>query len=109
MQAGLEEKSYFIVFVALAVSMLTLYSMTKIWIYVFWKKQPAEMERPLPTDKAGWIFRLTPIIILAVCTPRHEFGSTAYFECDYGRRQSTTRPEHVCAVGASGASTVKAE
>ncbi len=67
-QAGLDEKSYFIVFVALAVSMLTLYSMTKIWIYVFWKKQPVEMKRPLPNDKAGWIFRLAPIVILAVCT-----------------------------------------
>jgi multicomponent Na+:H+ antiporter subunit D len=67
-QAGLEEHAYFIVFVALAVSMLTLYSMTKIWIYAFWKKQPEEMKRPLPDDKAGWVFRLVPIAILATCT-----------------------------------------
>lgn len=67
-QAGLDEKAYFIVFVALAVSVLTLYSMIKIWVYAFWKKQPEEMKRPLPTDKAGWIFRLAPITILVICT-----------------------------------------
>ena len=67
-RAGLEEESYLIVAIALFVSLLTLYSMIKIWIYAFWDKQPAEMERPLPTGKGQWFFRLAPITILAVCT-----------------------------------------
>jgi multicomponent Na+:H+ antiporter subunit D len=37
---GLEEASYPIVVVALLVSLLTLYSMTKIWTEAFWKEAP---------------------------------------------------------------------
>ena len=67
-RAGLEAESYLIVAVTLSVSLLTLYSMIKIWIYAFWEKQPAAMERPLPTGKGEWLFRFAPITILALCT-----------------------------------------
>jgi multicomponent Na+:H+ antiporter subunit D len=40
-RAGLESSQYVIVATALAVSVLTLFSMTKIWAEVFWKPQPA--------------------------------------------------------------------
>ena len=39
-KAGLELEGYFITFIALFVSLLTLYSMTKIWAHVFWKNAP---------------------------------------------------------------------
>lgn len=39
-QAGLEAEQYFLVLVALVVSILTLYSMTKIWAEAFWKDSP---------------------------------------------------------------------
>jgi multicomponent Na+:H+ antiporter subunit D len=40
LQAGLEAHQYFIVLVALMVSILTLFSMTKIWAEAFWKDSP---------------------------------------------------------------------
>jgi len=39
-RAGLEAEQYVIVAVALAVGLLTLFSMTKIWAEVFWKPRP---------------------------------------------------------------------
>lgn len=42
--AGLEAKEYLLVFFALITGFLTLYSMTKIWNEVFWKKDPKEEE-----------------------------------------------------------------
>jgi multicomponent Na+:H+ antiporter subunit D len=53
-RAGLESADYVIVAVALAVSMLTLFSMTKIWGEAFWKETPggvpsADILPPAPT------------------------------------------------------------
>lgn len=55
-QAGLEIEQYGIVAAALAVSILTLFSMTKIWAEAFWKEAPGEHEsrRPKP--------RLSPMV-----------------------------------------------
>lgn len=44
-KAGLEASSFAIVATALVVSILTTYSMTKIWNEVFWKKAPATDKR----------------------------------------------------------------
>src|SRR5690606_26418271 len=41
-KAGLEMGEYLIVAVALAVGLLTLFSMTKIWAEAFWKARPDE-------------------------------------------------------------------
>lgn len=46
-RAGLEAEAYWIVAVSLVVSALTLFSMMKIWIYVFWKPSP---ESAVPHD-----------------------------------------------------------
>jgi multicomponent Na+:H+ antiporter subunit D len=67
--AGLEVQSYAIVAVALAVSLLTLYSMAKIWQEAFWKAQPegsaTEAIRP-----GRWSLRTMqlPIAMLALIT-----------------------------------------
>jgi multicomponent Na+:H+ antiporter subunit D len=45
-KAGLDTESWTIVATALVVSLLTLYSMTKIWAEAFWKADP----EPAPTD-----------------------------------------------------------
>jgi multicomponent Na+:H+ antiporter subunit D len=47
-QAGLEVDSYWIVGVALAVSLLTLYSMNKIWTLAFWQPTPTTEAMPEP-------------------------------------------------------------
>ncbi len=54
-QAGLETQQYGIVAVALGVSVLTLFSMTKIWHEVFWKAAP---DNPIKVE-----YKLTPSLI----------------------------------------------
>jgi multicomponent Na+:H+ antiporter subunit D len=63
-RAGLEVESYLIVLIALAVGILTLYSMTKIWAEAFWKVDPAEK----PVTKSIPIMMLLPIILMAAAT-----------------------------------------
>jgi multicomponent Na+:H+ antiporter subunit D len=71
-RAGVEQESYLIVAVALAVSLLTLYSMTKIWNEVFWKAAPAAVaETPAGATgetRRGLSVMLLPIVALAAVT-----------------------------------------
>lgn len=67
--AGLDAKQYIIVGVALFVSILTLFSMTKIWGEVFWKDNPGTIE-PLVYDqnelfKRKWAM-IIPVAIMTV-------------------------------------------
>ena len=67
-QAGLAAGQYVIVAVSLGVSLLTLFSMTKIWAEVFWKDQPGK-ETPaqaisLIPYQAG-VSMLLPVGVLA--------------------------------------------
>ncbi len=71
-QAGLEIQQYVIVAAALGVSVLTLYSMTKIWAEAFWKPAPAAsavgtagIEPKL--GRMGWPSML-PIVALVALT-----------------------------------------
>jgi multicomponent Na+:H+ antiporter subunit D len=65
-RAGLAAGQYEIVAVALGVSLLTLFSMTKIWAEVFWKDapEPASPQPQLALD--GWALYLAPIALLVV-------------------------------------------
>jgi multicomponent Na+:H+ antiporter subunit D len=65
-KAGLEAEAYLVVAIALLVGLLTLYSMTKIWLGAFWKPRPAAASmtptsRPLPSMVA-------PTVLLAAVT-----------------------------------------
>jgi multicomponent Na+:H+ antiporter subunit D len=67
-QAGLQIEQYGIVASALAVSMLTLFSMTKIWAEVFWKEAPAgfvseSAPRSLPAMSGVLLFG--PVVLMA--------------------------------------------
>ncbi len=67
-RAGLEMGQYAIVATALLVSLLTVFSMTKIWAEVFWKAQP-ETEGPtqnLPLNRL--LYLIGPIAALAIIT-----------------------------------------
>ena len=71
-QAGLEVEQYLLVAVALAVSALTLLSMTKIWAEAFWKGAPegasvrlGESRQPDAASRASLI---APIAVLAAIT-----------------------------------------
>jgi multicomponent Na+:H+ antiporter subunit D len=60
--AGIQTESWIIVTVALGVSLLTLYSMTKIWAYVFWKPAPEPLPDLNPMSKPCWFIFLLPMI-----------------------------------------------
>jgi multicomponent Na+:H+ antiporter subunit D len=63
--AGFEAKQYFISAVAIAVGLITLFSMVKIWNEGFWKKQPEEKNEPKVTLPFSMIL---PVAILALGT-----------------------------------------
>ncbi|NLV30596.1 MAG: Na+/H+ antiporter subunit D [Acidobacteria bacterium] len=67
-QAGVADGRYLIVAVSLAVSLLTLYSMTKIWNEAFWKKAPEAGGGAAAAAGAGIRTPLVPIALLAVVT-----------------------------------------
>jgi len=69
-KAGLELEQYAIVATALVVSLLTIFSMTKIWSEVFWKAEPeTETDRPSGDPSLNSLPNLVvPIAALAVLT-----------------------------------------
>lgn len=70
-QAGLAQKSYIIVTVALGVSLLTLFSMIKIWNEAFWKPRADSDETVQelhPASGKTWATIIAPIALLAAIT-----------------------------------------
>lgn len=65
--AGVQERSWIIVSVALIVSLLTLFSMTKIWANAFWKAEPNGTES-IPSLPGNWYCLLMPMVALAAVT-----------------------------------------
>jgi multicomponent Na+:H+ antiporter subunit D len=63
-QAGLAQGQYLLVATALAVGLLTLFSMTKIWAEVFWKEAPEPKLEGTPAP----LTLLVPIASLAILT-----------------------------------------
>lgn len=66
-RAGIEEGRWAVTAVALAVSLLTLYSMTKLWNEVFAKQRPVGIPT-VPLSRRGLAFRVVPIGALAALT-----------------------------------------
>jgi multicomponent Na+:H+ antiporter subunit D len=68
-RAGLAIDQYTIVGVALAVGLLTLYSMTKIWSEAFWKPAPEGVGAAVrPLSRSQWHSLVLPIVFLASIT-----------------------------------------
>jgi multicomponent Na+:H+ antiporter subunit D len=71
-QAGLSIGQYWIVVVALGVSVLTLYSMIKIWNEAFWKPLPPRavmvVEEGVIGGRKGLVLMVVPIVVLAAIT-----------------------------------------
>jgi len=65
-QAGLEAQVYWIVLVAIAVGLLTLYSMTKIWAGGFWAPAPDLAPDEAPVRLSPGL--LLPVAVLATVT-----------------------------------------
>ncbi len=82
-RAGLETRDYAVVAVALVVSLLTLYSMNKIWNEVFWKPLPEEVAASGVAPAApGFTWQVTSygaIILLAAVTVLIGFAAGPLF------------------------------
>ncbi|WP_322892392.1 MULTISPECIES: Na+/H+ antiporter subunit D [unclassified Yoonia] len=66
-KASLDQGLWIVAFLALAVGLMTIYSMTKIWAEAFWKPHPDGIEPKLST-LPGRSALLIPVIFLAVLT-----------------------------------------
>jgi multicomponent Na+:H+ antiporter subunit D len=76
-RAGLDAGHYLIVAIALAVGILTLFSMLKIWTQAFWKPAPGSSVEEVPRlDLRGW---LLPIACLAAITILIGLGAGSAF------------------------------
>ncbi len=64
--AGLEEEQFLMVGIALVMSLLTLYSMIKIWNQAFWKSSPEEDLTMYQADKLSWVLQWVPVLTLTL-------------------------------------------
>ncbi len=81
-QAGLAQESYGIVATALGVSILTLFSMIKIWNEAFWKPLAKSDEITEPAKLAGggtWTILIASIAMLAAVTLIMGLGASPIF------------------------------
>lgn len=65
-RGGMEKEQFLIIAVSLAVSLLTLFSMTKIWAEAFWKPAPGKPHEKLEV-KHAWAL-IVPAFVLAGLT-----------------------------------------
>jgi multicomponent Na+:H+ antiporter subunit D len=96
-RAGLDVGGYLIVGVALAVGLLTLFSMTKIWTEAFWKSPPAEDAEPgqgqanTEPKRIAWAMWL-PALSLALLTVTIGFAAGPVFELSERTAQQLMNP-----------------
>lgn len=94
-RAGLESEQYVMVAVSLFVSLLTLFSMMKIWNEAFWKPRP-ESEEPVLSDTAppgpAWL-RLMPITALALFSLLLGLGAEGIYTLTYTAAATLLQPE----------------
>ena len=111
LQAGVEINQFWLVGVALFVSLLTLYSMTKIWTLGFWKPAPEDEPAtesegvpqpaaiPVTGGRPSWTLWYVPMIMLALITLSIGFGAGVFFPVAVQAGQQLIDPsEYILAV-----------
>lgn len=94
LKAALISSHYFIATIALFVSLLTLYSMTKIWLQVFWKSSPAlELQPDFSFNKFQLIFYFFPVILLAAITISISIFPQTFFQFILQTTEQLFHPE----------------
>ncbi len=103
-KAGLGIEQFVLVAAALGVSLLTLFSMTKIWAEAFWKPLPAETAVNAPGG--GMTLMLGPIVTLAVLAVVMGVAAGPFFDLAQRAGDQLMNPEpYIRAVlGARGGS-----
>jgi multicomponent Na+:H+ antiporter subunit D len=90
-KAGLEAGQYAVTAVALAVSLLTLFSMTKLWNEAFWKEPPegrVPVAAPVPWTLLG------PVVALAAITVAVGLGAGPVFDLASRAAEQLADPSH---------------
>ena len=103
-KAGFEIKHYYIVAVAIVVSLLTLFSMTKIWNEVFWKKMPENKKSFIShlTSKQ-YISLVVPICMLAIITVIMGLGAEMFYDIAFEAAEQLLDPtDYINAVFGEG-------
>lgn len=78
-RAGIAAESYGIVAVSLVVSLLTMYSMTKIWRYAYWQSAPAIIPMPLDYSRMELIGHFVPVVMLVCVSLLIGFSAETFF------------------------------
>jgi len=94
-RASLDIHAYWLAFVAAAVGLLTVYSMTKIWAEVFWKPAPEthEVAEPMTAPNIS-IWMLGPIAALAMLTIVIGLGAEVVFRFAFQAAEELNHPEY---------------
>ncbi len=79
-RAGLEAGEYVIIAIALAVGLLTLFSMSKIWMYAFLEKQPETAPVRVEDRPRAPLALVAPIIALALITLSISFFAFPFYD-----------------------------
>ncbi len=89
------ERDWWTLFFAVAVSLLTLFSMLKIWSYAFWGKKPEISEdSPMPrlTGQAYWMW--VPVTFLAVTSLGMGLAAEFFFQYAQQAAYELLHPHH---------------
>lgn len=81
LKAAFVQSHFFLAAIALSVSFLTLYSMTKIWHQVFWKAETENGHYGIkPLRLAEKIFMFSPVVLLIILTLYLSFSPQFLFQ-----------------------------
>ncbi len=89
--AGINANAYITVLVSIVVSFLTLFSMTKIWIYTFWGT-PNHKKTDTSETPQNLSFAYCSVIILALLTLGLGILGETFFTISYKSAQSLLQP-----------------
>lgn len=103
-RAGLAAERYLVVATALAVSLLTLFSMTKVWAAAFWKDRPeASADEPAPVEgPARWLLG-APAAVLGLATVALGLGAEPLMRLSVAAAEQLLHPELYIAAVLGGA------
>lgn len=97
-KAGFEEGQYFVIAVSLFVGLLTLFSMIKIWNYVFWKDQKLKIAEAEKNYKESKLFTkvmlFSPIVIMTLIVLTLGFYMEPIYKIALKASQQLMSPEY---------------
>ena len=94
-RASLDTQLYWVAFVAAAVGLLTVYSMTKIWGEAFWKPNPQTNQAAhirVPGKESVWM--LAPIATLALLTILIGIGAEFVYKFALQAAEQLSQPQY---------------